>query len=139
MKVYHEVGVDSEKGSMITLKHVNNIRPSGYISSHKNGDNGEVVLEDIQTVIFCTGCSASLYMLNPSLQPECGWIPQLKMGDHPSLFVTDIDWSIWKMRTHHMGYTTTGDVLAGQKSMLRSNCTATTQICTAVYSSRTRM
>ena len=121
VKVYNCVGVDSVEGSMITLKYVEEIWPSGYMPSHENGDDGEVVLEDIQTVIFCTGYSANLDMLNPSLRPECGLIPRYKMGDHPSLFVTDIDWSTWKMRTHHAAHTFTGDVSAGQKRMIRSN------------------
>ena len=122
VKVYNYVGVDSVEGSMITLKYVKGIWPSGYMPSHENGDDGEVVLEDIQTVIFCTGYSANLDMLDPSLRPECGLIPRYKMGDHPSLFVTDIDWSTWKMQTNHAAHTFTGDVSAGQKRMLRSNC-----------------
>jgi hypothetical protein len=67
VKVYNCVGVDSVEGSMITLKYVEEIWPSGYMPSHENGDDGEVVLEDIQTVIFCTGYSANLDMLDPSL------------------------------------------------------------------------
>jgi hypothetical protein len=56
-----------------------------------------------------------------SLRPESGVIPQYKIGAHPSLFVTDIDWSSWKMNTHHAAHKITGDVAAGQKRILRAN------------------
>ena len=121
MKVYHYEGIDSVQGSMITLKRVEVIWPSGCMPSHENGDDVEVVLEGIQMVIFCTGYSANLNMLDPSLHPKCGLIPRYKMGDHPSLFVTDIDCSTWKMRTHHACHKFAGDVAAGQKRMIRSN------------------
>jgi hypothetical protein len=60
-------------------------------------------------------------MIDPRLRPECGLIPHEHMGEHPSLFVADIDWSTWKMQTNHAAHTFTGDVAAGQKRMLRSN------------------
>jgi len=121
VKVYLERGVDTVKGSQITLKYVQPIWPCGYMPYQENDDVGEVVLEDIQTVIFCTGYSANLDMLHRSLRPESGVIPQFNMGAHPSLFVTDIDWSTWKMSTHNAAHKITGDVAAGKKRIIRAN------------------
>jgi hypothetical protein len=121
VKVYLFRSVDSVKCRQITLKYVEQIWPCGYMPYQENDDVGEVLLVDIRTVIFCTGYSANLDMLHPSLRPECAVIPQFNMGTHSSLFVTDIDWSTWKMNTHHAAHKITGDVAAGQKRMICAN------------------
>ena len=70
VKVYHYEGIDSVQGSMITLKRVEEIWPSGYMPSHENGDDVEVVLEGIQTVIFCTTTVQTSICLIPVSTPN---------------------------------------------------------------------
>ncbi len=64
VKVYLERGVDSVKGNQITLNYVQTIWLCEYMPYQENDKIGEAVLEDIQTMIFCTGYSANLDMMH---------------------------------------------------------------------------
>lgn len=123
VKVHQEMVVDSvQEDGTIVLKYVEPIWPFGYKQS-KLLNKKEIRLHGIHTVIFCTGYKANLDMIDPALRPECGQLPQSCMGDHPSLFVTDFDWSTWKMTTkNNHAFKFIGDVPSGQKRMIRANC-----------------
>jgi hypothetical protein len=123
--LYTEVRSVDEDGTIL-LGYVTPNWPCGYVpyssDDDDEGEEGVITLEGIRTVILCTGYIADIDMLDPSLRPECGLIPRYNMGDHPSLYVTDVDWSDWKMKTKdNHAIMLTGHVAPGRKRMIRKN------------------
>ncbi|KAL3816355.1 hypothetical protein ACHAXA_000433 [Cyclostephanos tholiformis] len=130
VRVHLEVEVCSVEYGNVALRHVMTKWPCGYVPSSNDEGNGQydndgraVILKDIRTVILCTGYDANLNMLDPRLRPECEMIPKYNMGDHhPSIFVSDINWSKWKMKNgDNAAHEYTGDVDGGRKRMIRKN------------------
>jgi len=112
-KAVESVNTDGE----IILTTVEAIWPIGYKKTHRLSDN-KVVLRGINIVIFCTGYNPNLNMLDLALRPQSDQLPGFTMGDHPSLYIEDFDWSTWKMTKKNAAYEYTGDIPAGQKRMI---------------------
>ena len=123
VEVHKERGIHSvEEDGTIHLESVEFVWPHSYRGLGE--DNHDLVtLRNIDVVIFCTGYQANLSMLDESLRPQSGSIPQYYGTSHPSMSIRleDFAWEDWKMNTNHPAFKYTGDVPVAQGRMVYAN------------------
>jgi hypothetical protein len=106
--------------------HEGNVDSTVDLEEQEDDDDNEtadgLMLTNIDTVIFCTGYQPNLTMLDESLRPAAGCIPNTFMGQHASMFIHDdpqFDWSNWRMNPDNAFHQFTGDIPPCQQRMVR--------------------